>query len=786
MKPFKDFEKAIFEWLLQLNKQDPSFCFSTRRKASPGAERNYFIGTEKSGYFMTTFWEIPISFPGNTGDLIDIHFSQSEYGFKSLILFRQTKNPADEQNRMALGFILRLKESLKAANFKTDYEVGSDAKHEYFDYIICRDEPNLEQFMAKTKSKLDELIPLISKELVLFKKQNPAFNGIRIDTQLFVEYQKRLQRRLIKYTTPEAPETDKKSNENITFLPLNQILFGPPGTGKTYHTVNRALEIIENKSGQELEIEDRSELILRFREHQKNGRIAFCTFHQSMSYEDFVEGIKPVMEETEEDPGQLRYAVQSGIFKVLADRAGQSEKGLIRQEFQEAHKKISSGKVMNFGKIRMPAGWGPGQSDYEYCRNNQCIFVPQVIPGDFSDCRNQQQVKEKLDQLGPHSVHVSTAIQTIHNWLQNGSLIFITNSSQDIVTDILEVNGNYYYHPNYEGGFTHFRKVKWLATNCKIPAQDIYSSKFGSFVACVVYSERVKTDFVYVPNKEVKQPYVLIIDEINRGNVSQIFGELITLIEEDKRTGKPESLEVILPYSKQPFSVPPNLYIIGTMNTADRSVEALDTALRRRFVFEEKGPESRLLSPTRMYWQLLWDYKDLEWEQEPFLSKEHSMYELFGAGHRNWKERLAIWDSHFEDDTPDFEKQGPLLEGFFDTNGLNLEKLLTTINSRIELLISKDNQIGHSYFFNVYSEEDLLTVFYKSIIPLLQEYFYGDYGKIGLVLGKGFVELVDSKPFADFMYETKEDLAERVIYRIKDYRIYDSSGFKAAVKAIYS
>jgi len=184
--------------------------------------------------------------------------------------------------------------------------------------------------------------------------------------------------------------------------------------------------------------------------------------------------------------------------------------------------------------------------------------------------------------------------------------------------------------------------------------------------------------------------YALFIDEINRGNVSAIFGELITLIEKDKRLGEENELKVKLPYSRTEFGVPPNLYLIGTMNTADRSVEALDTALRRRFSFEEIMPKPELFA------------------------------------------EVAV-------------------------AGFNLQEVLETINLRIEALFDRDHTIGHSYFFKVKDatnkEEALKQVFKDNIIPLLQEYFYGDYSRIGLVLGEGFVKQagqVDDKIFAKF------------------------------------
>lgn len=192
--------------------------------------------------------------------------------------------------------------------------------------------------------------------------------------------------------------------------------------------------------------------------------------------------------------------------------------------------------------------------------------------------------------------------------------------------------------------------------------------------------------------KDAKNRYAIFIDEINRGNVSSIFGELITLIEPDKRAGAKHELSAILPYSKKEFSVPSNVDIYGTMNTADRSVEALDTALRRRFTFKEMMP----------------DYSVLEREA----------------------------------------KIGEIALG----------EVLKTINKRIEILIDRDHLIGHSYFIGVSTTEELKIAFTDKIIPLLQEYFYGDYGKMGLVLGKGFVEKVNpsDKAFAQFEYENHE------------------------------
>ncbi|MDO6600641.1 McrB family protein [Tenacibaculum sp. 1_MG-2023] len=193
-------------------------------------------------------------------------------------------------------------------------------------------------------------------------------------------------------------------------------------------------------------------------------------------------------------------------------------------------------------------------------------------------------------------------------------------------------------------------------------------------------------------DKDPDNRYAIFIDEINRGNVSAIFGELITLIEVDKRKDAKNEMSIKLPYSKTALSVPSNIDIYGTMNTADRSVEALDTALRRRFEFKEMMPNY-----------------------------------------------TVIEDEVVEE--------------------IKLSEVLEKINQRIELLIDRDHTIGHSYFVNVNSAKKLANTLNNKIVPLLQEYFYGDYGKIGLVLGNGFVEKIknDKIDFANFDYENAND-----------------------------
>jgi 5-methylcytosine-specific restriction endonuclease McrBC GTP-binding regulatory subunit McrB len=269
-------------------------------------------------------------------------------------------------------------------------------------------------------------------------------------------------------------------------MSLNLLLYGPPGTGKTYNVRERSAEICGKDR------DDYPGLV-------EKGRIAFVTFHQSYSYEDFVEGIRPVPEK-----GSVRYEVRKGIFRDMCDRA----------ENDPANK------------------------------------------------------------------------------------------------------------------------------------------------------------------------YVLIIDEINRANISKVFGELITLLEPDKRLGEENEIKVRLPYSGNEFGVPPNLYLISAMNTADRSIALLDTALRRRFEFEQMMPQPELLG---------------------------------------------------------------------EAGGVNLEAMLEALNRRIEFLYDRDHTIGHAFFMGVESLSDLDAAFRRKVIPLLQEYFYEDWQKIGQVLndtgdGRGFLKVEPLPP----------------------------------------
>lgn len=648
MLNYQEYEKAVYDSFLEKREKDNNYNFSVRRKAGKGSRTDYFIGTSKSGYFGTTLWNIPVNFPGSSGDLIDIIFFYLEdwtkYGY--YVEFNQTTRPYNDQNRLALELIQNLEPVIQE---KIGLEKSSNPDNKMHNYRTQRRKPayeSVEGLLSDLFKDLEILIPLIDDQIQIIKEKNPLFKAHHWSNEDFKLMQERLVRRINKYKSKTENRSLEIKNEDVQNLEptseaLNQILFGPPGTGKTYYTVNKAVSIVDNVSLQVLndrydtreELKERfNELIIKEWENDDKGQIAFVTFHQSMNYEQFVEGIKPGIN----DSKNVTYSVEPGIFKKIADKAKDN--------------------------------WLDSTKGNEPKASFEEAF---------------QRLKE--------------------DWSENEEMKFSmkTKGKEFTITDFSQTSISF---KKASGGTAHTLSISTLR-DYYYEKRPIRQTGIGIYYPGII--EKLKTYDSSEKEKELKN-YVLIIDEINRGNISEILGELITLIEENKRADQEESLEVILPYSNEPFSVPPNLYIIGTMNTADRSVEALDTALRRRFDFLEIPP-------------------------------------------------------HYDLDELNYE--------FAGSTGA---EILATINKRLELLLDRDHLIGHSYFLldeNEDPEEKLLRSFYGNIIPLLQEYFYGDYAKIGAILGKGFIHSeqdVNDTPFATGFEDTtavKEDIFQIIDYR---------------------
>jgi 5-methylcytosine-specific restriction protein B len=321
---------------------------------------------------------------------------------------------------------------------------------------------------------------------------------------------------------------------------LNRILFGPPGTGKTYRSVEEALSILDPACLQ-ANSDNRTALKSRFDELVSTGDICFVTFHQSFSYEDFVEGLRAV---TNPD-GSLAYKVENGVFKTICDSAG----ALSLENCSELPDGLEDGLANSTQKDGLRLGDAIGNS-YKIGKVSSDLVL--------------------VEKKGGSSVPFTWDFLNELTELVRSKAISLGDIEKGQVFDKL---------PNV-------KLEKYLLNG--------YSNIVHDLVEKLVNS-RSNVDFSPNIFSPIESPKVLIIDEINRGNVSRIFGELITLIEVSKRRGNAEALEVILPYSKMRFSVPRNVYLIGTMNTADRSLMGLDIALRRRFSFIELPPKPDML-----------------------------------------------------------------------------------------------------------------------------------------------------------------------------------------------
>lgn len=583
---------------------------------------------------------------------------------------------------------------------------------------------------------------------------------------------------------PQRIPEHQSEKEMMPQSPLNQILFGPPGTGKTYNTINKALEILDPDylamhAGTGTDTESRKKIKQRFDALVDEQRIRFTTFHQSFSYEDFVEGLRAT---NDEESGQLRYEVVDGIFKQISEAC-------------KAKVTIKSTEPINLTgrKIwKMSLGNTLGDDAFIY---EECIQQGYALLGygdqiNFTECKSRKEIHERFTQEGynlEQDAYAITAVATFLLKIKPGDLVVVTEGNYKFRA-IGEFISDYECITRSDdlGGYGQCRRVKWLRVyEPALPHEQLMNRIFSQATIYQLHEGSIDTkklstllnddqfesaeaeasnfftkgDFVgkyqvlsvsdeiiellkpngshlplamslitelaeYVKNGEItlddirdakvfdkvvnsqlerylvngynnilpelvkrlitpakketektlskpaNDARVLIIDEINRGNISRIFGELITLIEPSKRQGADEALEVVLPYSKEQFSVPDNLYIIGTMNTADRSLAGLDIALRRRFTFVEMPPKPELLADTKI-------------------------------------------------------------------DGVNIGQMLEVMNKRIEVLLDRDHCLGHAYFLplnEVKTLAKLASIFRNQILPLLQEYFFEDWERINWVL----------------------------------------------------
>ena len=437
---------------------------------------------------------------------------------------------------------------------------------------------------------------------------------------------------------------ENKDEGEVMNYPKNTILYGPPGTGKTYMSAVYAVAIIENKSIDLVKAESYVDVFNRYNRYKAEGLIVFTTFHQSYGYEEFIEGIKPVINESNDGIG---YTIEDGVFKSFCENAKMPENKIVDHNAKIWKVVLQSGNLVSSNTVKF-------------------------------ECFNEGKIMYDWNTKEEHSgTYAFSQITHFQDRVNIGDVVVTYAGAGTDIDAIGIITGDAEYDEK-KPSFRWSRSVEWLEINNVRNIKALNGDKYLDNDQ-LQHLKRVNiADLLKLVNPQSFTPndknYVFIIDEINRGNISKIFGELITLIEDTKRAGMAEEASAILPYSGKSFSVPSNVYILGTMNTADRSIALMDTALRRRFEFIEMMPDADVLR--------------------------------------------TIGADKIED--------------------LDVAEMLEKINERITFLYDREHTIGHAFFTKLNknnSIDTLKSIFEKSVIPLLQEYFYEDYQKIQLVLG---------------------------------------------------
>jgi len=460
---------------------------------------------------------------------------------------------------------------------------------------------------------------------------------------------------------------DLQKSDGMTTEPTNLILYGPPGTGKTYATAEHAVRLCGERPPA-----DRAALMARYKALGEAGRIEFVTFHQSMAYEDFVEGLRPV----QGGQGNAGFELQPtpGIFRLIARRA-ETSTGPGDDSFTIGDRQVFK---MSIGEMSNP--------------DDAYLFEEAIAGGftvlgfsdvDWSNSRfaERQSIIDAVREEDGHDEADATSgrVQMPHifrNWMKPGDVV-IASKGNTLFRAIGEITGDYEFHPREDGRYAHRRAVRWMWIDREgVPVSEIYRHGFTQKSAYALTKSDLNIPALerYANSQQDAgsggpEPFVLVIDEINRANISKVFGELITLLEADKRLGAANELKVRLPYSSDLFGVPANLHIIGTMNTADRSIALIDKALRRRFTFTEMMPD----------------------------------YTVEGMDAK--------------------------------VGGISLARILETINDRIEYLLDREHQIGHGWLLGCGTKTALDDAMRMKIIPLIAEYFFEDWGRTAEVLG---------------------------------------------------
>ena len=454
---------------------------------------------------------------------------------------------------------------------------------------------------------------------------------------------------------PVGPIDDKRSIIGEDLETHNIILYGPPGTGKTYSTRRRAVELADSADEQRSD----GQIAAGFEELRREGRVEMVTFHQSFGYEEFVEGIRPV----QDDDGNVEFACEKGVFRRIVDRA------------------VASAVVATSPDPTFDELWEALIADVESAENGTPLTI-QTAQAEYelgATSRENIRAFRRLDGSVDRERFLTASRKNSRIlWQKRAQL---PDDVADVrVAEVRRLVGKGCHEAPLAAVHYRLRDAAASARADQAQLSDAVRAEIAQGILEAGNVEGARLDFANAPH------FALVIDEINRGNISKILGELITLLEPSKRLGMADELIVQLPYSKDRFAVPPNLHIVGTMNTADRSIALMDVALRRRFTFEEMMPNTEALVAVLL---------------------ERVSDEVDG-GKVNFVNLIAA---------------------FFEN-----------LNARIRLLYDRDHQIGHSYFMDVKGFETLRSQLRDRVVPLLQEYFYGSWERVCLALGCPYSE----------------------------------------------
>lgn len=706
-----DLSNEILDALLELRKKHPDFKFWVR-------QRNNSSKLDQGLWFQGSFTYVFVGLLNrsggvnktkSTGLVVGIDKENKLHPYLEIVF-------KGEEDEKILSFYKHIVERIGGFN-KIDDE-------KYQKYFNTNDlQKALDEYLSKYK-------PIIDKVL----EEDNLKDVLEIPDK---DFKKSLQRVLnirnaMGTTQNTQPVTIEKDSLNEPVV-LNQILYGPPGTGKTYALKHCYLPQYVQEHKRASKEEFIKDIIINHTWWEVIGLILYK------------EGSMSVPEINRHQYLRIKHEASNNnnsatmIWAMLQMHTDPSSKNVQYSKRSEPYVfEKSDNSIWSINK--------------ELCKTN----APQIAEL-LDEIENYTEKEEKKENYTFTTFHQSFSYE---DFIEGIKPVFAKEDNTESSIEYQIEKGVFY---------------KCCDEACKLAG-------FLSVKDCIenyTKEERIKK-FKGAGN------YAIFIDEINRANVSAVFGELITLIEDDKRLSKDETI-VELPYSKNKFAVPPNLHIIGTMNTADRSVEALDTALRRRFSFIEMPSKPELLSPQRMIWEFFWKYEDLMWDNEVYVEKEKTFFDFLKPDDEfKGQKRKDIWDNWAE--VKDEEQIKSLNDVIF--NGINLQSLLQTINERIEVLIDKDHTIGHSYFMKAESLQDLQTVFRDKIIPLLQEYFYGDFNKIGLVLGDKFIYPRNKPtnglfaPFSGVERDIAGELSERKVFKFTESSNWSIDAFKSIYEPV--